>query len=176
MERMTMRWWVPAMVFGCALVSSCTRYVPLTVELMEKSSLSTDDLKYVQLYLSKDTLLERKLKPAERKDDDAGPIGLHVEQILVDEKTPGIADKVVPEKLKDDRMRITVWVSFEPGLAYPFVVENTGTFNLDSRNRRLIVGDKTFDVEFEGTERPYLMVEEDQGIEIRKLKGRRLDD
>ena len=157
------------------LTASCTRYVPITIEMMEKSNLTANDLKYVQFYVSRDVAFERKLKPSERDvGHEAGPLGLYVERILVDEKTPGVAEDIVETPLPNDKRRVLLWISFEAGSRFPFVAEGSGGFNLASTDRRLVLGDRTYDVSFEGPDRPLLLVEEDQGVELRKLKGRKV--
>jgi hypothetical protein len=164
---------MPRLILLALVFSSCASYVPITVEMMEKSSLTPQDLKYVQFFMSRDTTFERKLRPSERDGGgDTGPIGLYVERILVDSKTPGIAEDVDVQPLPNERKKILLWISFEKGIRFPFVADGSGAFNLASQDRRIVIGEKVYDVSFEGPDRPRLLVMEDQGVEERTLDGR----
>lgn len=154
----------------------CTSYVPITVEMMEKAHFTSDDLRYVQFFVDRDMVLERKLKPSEHQGAREGGIGIFVEQVVVDEKTPGVAEEVEQKKLENEKIRYVLWVSFEAGTRFPFVAEGSGGFNLDATDRRLVLGEKMYDVTWEGTGRPLLLIEENEGIDLRKLRGRRLTD
>ncbi len=154
----------------------CTSYVPLTIEMMEKAHFTSDDLRYVQFYVDRDVAFERKLKPSEHSETREGGIGIFVERVVVDEKTPGIAEDVEARPIENERKRLVLWVSFEAGTRFPFVAEGSGAFNLDATDRKLVLGDKLFDVTWEGSGRPLLLIEENAGIDHKRLRGRRLAD
>jgi hypothetical protein len=100
------------------LVTGCgARLVPFTHELRVQNNLSNDDLKNLQYYVSHRITLRRELESGGSQVTGSHKLlvvlGKTIEEVVVEEHTPGVALKV------DGR---SMAVSFEPGTSLLFVV------------------------------------------------------
>src|SRR4051812_45154445 len=97
------------------LSTGCSSYVPFTQELRTANNLSKDDLKNLQFYTSQRITLRREVDSGGSQVTGTHKLvvlsGKTIEEVLIEEKTPGVVVAV------GDR---TLAVSFEPGTSIVF--------------------------------------------------------
>jgi hypothetical protein len=92
--------------------------VPFTHDLRDRNNLSNEDLKNLQYYVSRKIVLRRELESGSKEVTGAHQLvivsGKRVEEVVIEELTPGVAVGVGPK---------TIAVSFEPGSFLTFTPE-----------------------------------------------------
>jgi hypothetical protein len=92
--------------------------VPFTHELREQNRLTDDEIRNLQFYVSHKITLRRELESGGRQVTGSHKLlltsGKSIEEVVVEEKTPGIALAVKGP---------VITLSFEPGTSMDFVVE-----------------------------------------------------
>jgi len=102
-----------AAVAVCA--TGCSTFVPFTQELRDEHHFSPGELQNLQFYVSHRIVLRREVERDARQITPGHALlvvsGRTVEEVVVEEGTPGVAVGVGPSSLA---------ISFEPGLAVEF--------------------------------------------------------
>ena len=133
------------MALSVMMLASCASLTPLTENLKQNNSLTTDQLKHIQFYLSDDIMIQRKLKDGANTEIAAGKVkiinGERVEEVIFKAGTPGVL-MAVPS---DNKLA----VSFEDGdnrtlMFIPNPARN-GKFVLAATDWKNGVGKLTYD-------------------------------
>jgi hypothetical protein len=102
--------------------------VPFTHDLRDRNGLSNEDLKNLQYYISRKIVLRRELESGGKEITGAHQLvivsGKRVEEVVIEELTPGVAVGVGPE---------TLAVSFEPGSFLTFTPQHGDRLTAQAR-------------------------------------------
>jgi hypothetical protein len=102
--------------------------VPFTHDLRDRNGLTSEDLKNLQYYVSRRVVLRRELESGGKEITGAHQLvivsGKQVEEVVIEELTPGVAVAVGPE---------TLAVSFSPGSFVTFTPAGGDRFAARSR-------------------------------------------
>jgi hypothetical protein len=103
---------------GCDSVGSAHygKYVPFTPKLIEQYALSTDDIRHIQFYVSRQILLHRELVRGEAnvvKGKLVVKDGKSIDEVEVVELAPGVATDVTLDRRSDDATFDNIDVRFE---------------------------------------------------------------
>lgn len=101
------------------LVTGCgAGLVPFTHELREQNRLTDDEIRNLQFYVSHKITMRRELESGGRQVTGSHKLlltsGKSIEEVVVEEKTPGIALAVKGP---------VITISFDPGTSMDFVIE-----------------------------------------------------
>ncbi|HEY4121950.1 MAG TPA: DNA-directed RNA polymerase [Byssovorax sp.] len=111
---------LPILAASLAFVSGCASYVPFTHELRDRHNLSSADLKNLQFYVSTKVTLRREVESGSREITGNHKLllvsGKQIEEVVLEEKTPGVALEVGSNR---------ILVSFERGSALVFAPPGT---------------------------------------------------
>jgi hypothetical protein len=110
------------------LSTGCSTMVPFTQELRTANNLTNDDVKNLQFYTSHKITMRREVESGGSQVTGNHKLvvvsGKTIEEVVVEEKTPGVAVTV------GDR---TISISFEPGTSITFAAAaEPGSFSTDS--------------------------------------------
>jgi hypothetical protein len=107
-----------ALALGLLVTGCASGLVPFTHEIREQNRLTDDEIKNLQFYVSHKITLRRELESGSRQVTGSHKLvltsGKSIEEVVVEEKTPGIALAV---------KGTVISISFEPGSSLDFVVE-----------------------------------------------------
>ncbi len=121
-----------AVALGASCVTGCaTTRIPLTQELREQHRLSPDELKNLQYYVSNTITLRRELDSTGKQITGGHKLvltsGKSIEEVVVEEGTPGVALEVG---------RTHLIVSFGAGVDLRFALREDGTYVSDALGGR----------------------------------------
>jgi hypothetical protein len=106
--------WTLTLGTGCGAT-----LVPFSHELRDRNGLTTADLKNLQYYISRRVVLRRELESGGKEITGSHQLvvvsGHQIEEVVIEEHTPGIAVAVGPKSLT---------VTFEPGSVMVFTPES----------------------------------------------------
>lgn len=106
--------------------SGCASYVPFTQELRDQHNLQSNDLKNLQFYNSHKITLRREVERGGGKVTTGHKLlviaGKQIEEVVIDEKTPGVIVGVSENRLR---------VSFEEGTFMEFTLRGDEPFLRD---------------------------------------------
>lgn len=112
---------VGVVALGAFLTGCGASLVPFTHELRAQHNLEANELKNLQFYLSHKITLRRELASGSRQVTGSHKLlltsGKTIEEVVVEEKTPGIAVAVADQ---------TITISFEQGSSLIFAASSTG--------------------------------------------------
>ncbi|MCC6527770.1 MAG: DNA-directed RNA polymerase [Polyangiaceae bacterium] len=107
---------VAALALGLG-ATGCAKLAPFTHELRTASSLTAEDIKNLQFYVSHEIHLRRELKTDSRQITGNHKLvvtaGKTIEEVVVEEETPGVAVEVGPRHIE---------ISFEEGTSLRFAL------------------------------------------------------
>jgi hypothetical protein len=114
---------LPALVLSVLALTAlggCASYVPFTHELRTEHSLTDEEVKNLQFYVSHDITLRREVESGARKVTPGHKLllisGKQIEEVVIAAKTPGVAVKVGQRALA---------VSFQPGTSLVFALKGS---------------------------------------------------
>jgi len=135
-----------ALAIGLFTTGCASGLVPFTHELREQNRLTDDEIKNLQFYVSHKITLRRELESGSRQVTGSHKLvltsGKSIEEVVVEEKTPGIALAVKGPVIS---------ISFEPGSSLDFVVEGAKP---DGRGDGVAVASRPGPDPFPGNARP----------------------
>ncbi len=101
------------------VASGCRSFVPFTHEIRNEYHLTDAEVRNLQFYVSSTVTLRREIEQGGRQVTPGHKLllvmGKTIEEVVIPEKTPGVAVKVTP---------LSIFVSFEPGTSLEFTVKN----------------------------------------------------
>lgn len=87
-----------SIIFGFALLSSCSPKIPFTQSVREKYKLTDEDLKHIQFYLSDAVVLKRGEELGREKQNENGTLviksGKNIEQVVFKRNTACVLNTV----------------------------------------------------------------------------------